>query len=940
MDRILLHNKVKLLFEKLTDPNFAMNSYYVDNFFIKMHSNDDEDVLHLKSLPCIIPTLLVDKWKNIDTYHKTVKVFLVRLLGLFVESEVSYARIFTTIGNDIAKDMKQINSPAIDNSLRVAYMEVALSLMNHNSGALWVIQNEIWKEILQMSYKKKTVFVVRQTNKFVSLFVWRLNDSGSLSQLKEVVSALLKPILGIEWLKVSTISTEEEDELCKTIEPMLHLLLSVMSDKEHIIQSNHVIEYFLENNVLTHFYLVLDRLRHEETTLILCKLLFWMTIAKMFHAKPLNSTVQYGREDLIEISVGFFNTLNFFISRRDTNIIFDYSIACNLIWASVWPNNKVASWEQGDRKIQVHTQLLVICLVPCLTYAMYDKTLRPDFEDKINDGITKIVEGACEHTARTSYCLRDLILQLDIQTLTLQSVKRLTCLKQHLNDDQANSLFKVLFYVFKKFDPLNESGELIPQDFSDDQEKVLIMYHVIDTMLALVTNYNIVWHESFEVLCLYGAVYDTLKRPNLSAKFVVTALNVISVTIKKFLPPNLSLLQESSPGSPMNDLGALIYLKMSDFHWEVRDSALELLLVCTELSYIKFPPFQRQILSNNLINLAMTIALNDHETYVRVSALKCLAAASRVASYWDQLKTEYPNVQELLLAILSNSEEGMVRKEACNVLCEIYQNVKLSPNFKVTLYDRMVASALSEFHWEVQLNALKFWKVVIQCFLKDQGMLDGTFPPVTFSKETRKIVTLNEKEIQKRLTRMLEELACIGCLTVLVKLLHDEYTEVDIMDAALSISTDILNILDKYNVPSCLKPNENEPKTVEDLMKHVKIDLISNDSMADEPQNLSKSDNVIESILDSNDINLLSHIYERQMKLQGDESSYTHRNQTRFLKFASPYLYVTYMKSKDFKEIIEQKKNWNDGIKSLSSLLDDVLGIYEVNDEVNALDCY
>lgn len=40
MDNILVQNKVKLLFEKISEPQYVMNNYYVDHFFIKINSND------------------------------------------------------------------------------------------------------------------------------------------------------------------------------------------------------------------------------------------------------------------------------------------------------------------------------------------------------------------------------------------------------------------------------------------------------------------------------------------------------------------------------------------------------------------------------------------------------------------------------------------------------------------------------------------------------------------------------------------------------------------------------------------------------------------------------------------------------------------------------------------------------------------------------------
>lgn len=281
----------------------------------------------------------------------------------------------------------------------------------------------------------------------------------------------------------------------------------------------------------------------------------------------------------------------------------------------------------------------------------------------------------------------------------------------------------------------------------------------------------------------------------------------------------------------------------------------------------------------------------------------------------------------------------MVRKEACNVLCEIYQNIKLTPAFKHTLYEYMVSSTLSDFHWEVQISALKFWKIVIQSLFTEQGMLDGTFPPVTFSRETRKIVTLNEAEVQKRLTRVLDELSSIGCLTVLVKLLNDD-CETEIMELSLTISMELLDILTKHKMLECFKINAGDPLNVNDLMCYLKEDeeVMCTESVG-QPSATQKADSVIEGIIQSNDINLLANIYERHMTLQNEQSEPI-KPRIKLLKTATPYLFVNFLQSKDFKTVLEQKKKWKDGIRSLSSLLEDILGIYEINDDVNSLDCY
>lgn len=108
-----------------------------------------------------------------------------------------------------------------------------------------------------------------------------------------------------------------------------------------------------------------------------------------------------------------------------------------------------------------------------------------------------------------------------------------------------------------------------------------------------------------------------------------------------------------------------------------------------------------------------------------------------------------------LVCILRNNIEGMVRKEAAQVLNGAYVNQELSPRFQNTLYEVMLSAAIDDLHWEVQIAALNFWKCAIQNQLTYRGMIDRKFPPVTFSKEKRKIVILNKSEIQRQLTAIM-----------------------------------------------------------------------------------------------------------------------------------------------------------------------------------------
>lgn len=472
------------------------------------------DVVCLKTWACW-PGLLLKTIEHFDSYHNTVKVFLIRLLGVFAGVEVHFAKIFYKKEEELSRAFTEINSVNMNPSLRVAYMEVALSLTNHGSGICWLFDTNAWKEILSLCNEKQTVFIVRQTYKFAATFVWKLMFLGCSANVNTVLNHIIRPFTENDFMRLDSLSSEEEDVLCKTLEPMYQMLIAIISHEDHIKTPNCVVEFLVKDSkVITYCYIVLDRLRRKDICLLISKFLFWLTIAKMFYSKPMLPSIEYTKEDFMDLSVLYINTIHAHINRRCASLVFDYCNACNLIWASL-NKTKQAMLEIDDKKFDFQKQLLVICLVPPMVYACNGNS----YEAKIQDYISKIMNSPCEHTTRTAYALRDLMEQLDIQATTLQSVKRLTCLKDYLNNEQANLVFQSLFLILQEYNPIDYEGEMkVEQNSVDDQEKVLVMTYVLDTVLSLVKNYNINWQESFEVLCLYNVVFNVLKRSNLSCK--------------------------------------------------------------------------------------------------------------------------------------------------------------------------------------------------------------------------------------------------------------------------------------------------------------------------------------------------------------------------------------------------------------------------------------
>lgn len=435
------------------------------------------------------------------------------MLALASLRELHFAKIFAKNGENVLKEFKEINTP-ISPSLRVAYMELALALAQHDSGVAWLLQTGIWREVLGLCNEKQTVFVVRQTYKFAAKFLWRINDMGDEANVTLVINHIMKPVRQIEFLKLDSVSSEEEERILKIVEPMLQMLLLILTETHRIEQPSLIINNFQQQSVISHMYIMFDRMRKEDTIILIARIKFWLVLAKIFSSKPFTSDVVYDAQDLMDLSVNAFNTIHVLVSRRSATLVLDYCNNCNQILTRVWKDKKLMT---GIKEVDMQKQFLFLCLVPTFVFVKCKHRLSEMTNEGLNELTTKMLNTTCQHTARAAYALRDLTLELGILSVTLHSVKRLTCLKSHLNDEQANLVFQVLFYVLTKFDP-TESNSVEDELMEDSQDKVNVLTYVLDTVLYLVKNYNINWCKSLEVICLYNVVYCLLKRPNLSCK--------------------------------------------------------------------------------------------------------------------------------------------------------------------------------------------------------------------------------------------------------------------------------------------------------------------------------------------------------------------------------------------------------------------------------------
>lgn len=275
------------------------------------------------------------------------------------------------------------------------------------------------------------------------------------------------------------------------------------------------------------------------------------------------------------------------------------------------------------------------------------------------------------------------------------------------------------------------------------------------------------------------------------------------------------------------------------------------------------------------------------------------------------------------MLVLQNESEALVRCEAAKLICELYEQQLIPSESMQSVHTRMASTATFDLHWEVKVNALDFWDRVISTEMSNQGMIDGAFPTVTFSKEHRKIVTLTEPEIQNRLNKVLLNLSDCGCLGVLLSTMQDN-CDLQVARKSVEITKKLSEQLRKYNML------ENASMNME--LFSDSYDSFKPTNVTAEKDNTDISNSVIDSIVNCTDMNLLASVFNNQMKTNQMNGG------IKDLKIVKPEFFKNFI-IQDLDSLITDRSNWLESVDDLNSLLDDILKSYEDND-VNSMDCY
>lgn len=307
--------------------------------------------------------------------------------------------------------------------------------------------------------------------------------------------------------------------------------------------------------------------------------------------------------------------------------------------------------------------------------------------------------------------------------------------------------------------------------------------------------------------------------------------------------------------------------------------------------------------------------------------------------------------------LITEEREGVVRREAVILITKLLKHEKLPMSEMDHLYSLLCYCTVNDLYWEVKIAGISFWTTFVCRQCAQQGMIDGKFPNVTFSIEHKKIITLNEYEIEIRIKKILNDLSTKGCLGVFLACLNDD-CDLQVVKLAIITIQKLLTSLIKYNykedshstsVSSISPPKSSieitdtnfsefaSPPTCNLELNDVEERPLTNGPSHSSATNLIKMNEILDSIVDADDMTLLADAYDNQLNVNNSKSKIKDDYYKTFYVSASEFLKTIYKINLD--EVLQSKSHWISQTENFESLLDDILlSFKDLN--INDADCY
>ncbi|KAH8295410.1 hypothetical protein KR018_010942 [Drosophila ironensis] len=960
----------------LRDNFSTTNNVYFEKLLTHLQAKENAYVLQAPFVVDWVDKCITLVIEDSDKVHPKVVSFMLNLTSYLAANEWMIVRLRELdIINRVIQflHMDRQYSP----SIKLGGIRLMKAVVVYSMGLAFLRIHRGWKVLIQYSNNEHTLYVVREARQLLYEMLYKFCDKMQDKAVTlEIMGEIMKPIHDNLYKnadsadEVTAIHIKVDDnELLHKISATLDLLSYILQQTLLLEERTNLVALLKEfHDFEITIWKLIDMTHNPYFIEKIFTALSSYNFALLMHEKLLNPESTEPPEEFTEFGLAFFNLMKFSITRKDGISFVKMAELNHMLWKKLGARAPKEIVIQQER-VRFENQLICFHMLPLLFSMKYSKAMEAENKVELFDAyVVKLLEISCEQTLRLCYSMRDAFSTADGTGLSLvtpgmanKCIHSLLSLENVLDREQAVTVCQALLYVLREavaMTAITNSSEDDCHSVSSTSSSYLelyprgtelvvsdpqVLHSVMVGLRTLIERFKITWKESVETIGLVNSLAFVLENSNMNARCTVQALKLVQLAVEHFLSPNMALLVDNLQGSALVCLGPIIVKRMHDTMWEVRDTTLELTTSIANISRVKFPAFQRFLIDSNIPPIVYEMAKNDSEGYVRASAFKCLAQMVSINLLWENGLSQLDLVDHLLYVMYRENDDH-VRSEALIALKKIYEHRKIHQKYKNTLFSTLNYCVVGDHHSEVKMNALEFWRREFYRQFTNQGMIDGVFPTVTFSKEQKKIVTLTEKEIQTSIAKVFAEVQQYGYFGIILKCLREE-NSYDVLEFLIK-GTKIMiekferykGILDEIEMRSPLdteQPTFSFPSQNQSTSPPVP---------AEKPSvNPSEADEIIEAILNSQDLQLLEKAFETQMQLNEQEkpAQQRHIDEFYYKQFTMPLRqFFNELKTIDLDKLLKQHQEWFECKENFTSLLDDILCAIKRDDENVISDCY
>lgn len=481
----------------------------------------------LRSL-CIFPDWLetaVTQWEKTSTIPSaSICTFTLNLTSLISTNELIFVKLNLT--NAFVRLIKVLNLRAntIAPSVKLGYLKMLQSFLNHRSGLDWLVARDNWTDIMQYCLENQTIYITRDGCNFMYDLL-----SKFVTIHPEFCDLIVKQIVNrLDNFNDSIRSPEIDDiKIAKEIIPTLKLITfilekSFLSEIEH--EYNTIPKIFIKNyNIEDTLWKLLIISRDGELLFNVSKPLYITIFSLIDKDKIKNDGLCSG---LKEFGRKFFKIFNTLINKRSAVNILKLCQLGHIYWTKIV--EFVPTQEGKENPIFFENQLIIFQIMPLL-YVGFSTAYKVDIKkDELTEMfLHKLFKISCEQTIRCAYSYRSLLMSYDnlhenpvrdpaIFDFGQKAIYYLMKTQKHFHRDRAVIVFQALMYAMKYLSkPMTDKTAA---GINLLTHQIGFLSAMFDGLSMLIKEFKITWRESVETICLTSLTLDFLSIQTLPTK--------------------------------------------------------------------------------------------------------------------------------------------------------------------------------------------------------------------------------------------------------------------------------------------------------------------------------------------------------------------------------------------------------------------------------------